>query len=172
MDSEEEDEGPETDKGHVEKRIENEVIQEVETKKSEETKAPGIALPITEMTDDWMDDDVAIGNMDSEEEDEGPETDKGHVEKRIENKVIQKVETKKSEETKAPGIALPITEMTDDWMDDDVAIGSMDSEEEEEGPESDKGHVEKRIENEVIQKVETNMSEETKAPGIALPITE
>merc|ERR1712212_878053 len=157
MDSEEEDEGPETDKGHVEKRIENEVIQEVETKKSEETKAPGIALPITEMTDDWMDDDVAIGSMDSEEEDEGPETDKGHVEKRIENEVIQK------EETKAPGIGLPITEMTDDWMDDDVAMGSMDSEEEEEGTDTNKGHVEKRIEDEVIQKSETEKSEEKKA---------
>merc|ERR1711874_65199 len=120
------EEGPETDKGRVEKKIENKVIQKVETNMSEETKAPGIALPITEMTDDWMDDDVAIGSMDSEEEDEGPETDKGHVEKRIENEVIQEVETKKSEETKAPGIALPITEMTDDWMDDDVAMGSMD----------------------------------------------
>merc|ERR1712032_667384 len=120
MDYEEEEEGP--------KRIEDEVVQKVETKKSEETKAPGIALPITEMTDDWMDDDVAMGSMDSEEEEEGPETDEGHVKKIVENEVIQKVETKKSEETKAPGIALPITEMTDDWMDDDVAMGSMDSE--------------------------------------------
>merc|ERR1719474_1328487 len=32
---------------------------------------------------------------------------------------------------KASGIALPITEMTDDWMDDREAIGSMDSEDEE-----------------------------------------
>merc|ERR1712222_6975 len=127
-----------------------------------EVKPAGIALPIEEMTVDWMNDDVAIGSMDSEEEEEGPETDKGHVEKRIENEVIQKVEMKKSEETKAPGIALPITEMTDDWMDDDVAMGSMDSEEEEEDTEEDKG----------IQKSETKKSEEKKAPGIALPITE
>merc|ERR1711990_290250 len=104
MDSEEEEEGP--------KRIEDEVIQKVETKKSEITKAPGIALPITEMTDDWMDNDVAMGSMDSEEEEEGTETNKGHVEKRIEDEVIQKSETEKSEEKKAPGIALPITEMT------------------------------------------------------------
>merc|ERR1719295_853473 len=130
-----------------------------------EVKPAGIALPITEMTDDWMDDDVAMGSMDSEEEEEGPKTDKGHVETKIENEVIQKVETKKSEETKAQGIALPITEMTDDWMDDDMAMGSMDSEEEEEAPE---GHVEKIIEDKVIQKYET----EKKAPGIALPITE
>merc|ERR1712007_211194 len=105
-----------------------------------EVKPAGIALPITEMTDDWMDDDVAMGSMDSEEEAEGPEKGKIHVEKRIEDEVVQKSETKKSEETKAPSIALPITEMTDDWMDDDVAMGSMDSEEEEEeGPEKGKG---------------------------------
>merc|ERR1719300_1431491 len=103
------------------------------------------------MTDDWMDDDVAMGSMDSEEEEEGPKTDKGHVETKIENEVIQKVEAKKSEETKAQGIALPITEMTDDWMDDDVAMGSMDSEEEE----TTEGHVEKIIEDKVIQKSET-----------------
>merc|ERR1712192_45741 len=111
--------------------IKNEVIQTVEMKKSEETKAPGIALPITEMTDDWLDDDTAMGSMDSEDEEEGPKTDKGHVEKRIENEAIQKVETKKSEETKAPGIALPITEMTDDWMDNGDAFGSIDSEDED-----------------------------------------
>merc|ERR1712032_1284450 len=134
------------------------------TKDEKPASEAGIALPITEMTDDWMDGDVAMGSMDSEEEEEGP--------KRIEDEVVQKVETKKSEETKAPGIALPITEMTDDWMDDDVAMGSMDSEEEEEGPETDEGHVKKIVENEVIQKVETKKSEETKAPGIALPITE
>merc|ERR1719167_1867312 len=33
--------------------------------------------------------------------------------------------------SKATGIALPITEMTDDWMDDGQALGSMDSEDEE-----------------------------------------
>merc|ERR1712037_836362 len=123
--------GPEKDKGHEEKRIEDEVIKKVEMKKPEETEAPGIALPITEMTDDWMDDDVAMVSMDSEEEEEGPETDKGHSEKRVEEEVIQKSETKKSEEKKAPGIALPITEMTDDWMDDGAAFGSIDSEDED-----------------------------------------
>merc|ERR1719209_1764885 len=72
MDSEEEEEeDTEKDKSRVEKRVEDEVIQKSETKKSEEKKAPGIALPITEMTDDWMDDDVAIGSIDSEDEDSG-----------------------------------------------------------------------------------------------------
>ena len=32
---------------------------------------------------------------------------------------------------KPDGISLPITEMTDDWMDDDMAIGSIESEDEE-----------------------------------------
>merc|ERR1712210_279983 len=68
MDSEEE-EGTETNKGHAEKIVVEEVIQKSETKKSEEKKAPGIALPITEMTDDWMDDDAAFGSIDSEDED-------------------------------------------------------------------------------------------------------
>merc|ERR1712130_879191 len=113
-----EEEDTETEMAHEEKMMEN------EPKKSEETKAPGIALPITEMTDDWMDDDMAMGSMDSEEEEE---TSEGHVEKIIEDKVIQKSETEK----RAPGIALPITEITDDWMDDGDAFGSIDSEDED-----------------------------------------
>merc|ERR1712181_53187 len=36
----------------------------------------------------------------------------------------------------ATGIALPITEMTDNWMDDGQALGSMDSEDEEEPKEA------------------------------------
>merc|ERR1711874_934996 len=95
-----------------------------------ETKPSGIALPITEMTDDWMDDDVAIGPIESEEE-EVTDNSKVLTEKRKEEEVVDKPETNKPEEKKAPGIALPITEMTDDWMDDDVAIGSIESEEEE-----------------------------------------
>merc|ERR1712032_1227185 len=160
IESDEEDESTEEGKTDEEQKAD---VPAVASEK--EVKPAGIALPITEMTDDWMDDDVAMGSMDSEEEEEGP--------KRIEDEVIQKVETKKSEETKAPGIALPITWVTDDWMDDDVAMGSMDSEEEEEeDTEKDKSRVEKRVEDEVIQTSETKKSEEKKAPGIALPITE
>ena len=59
-----------------------------------EVKPAGIALPITEMTDDWMDDDTAMGSMDSEEEEEDTETEMAHEEKMMEN------EPKKSEETK------------------------------------------------------------------------
>merc|ERR1712013_126979 len=82
-------------------------------------KTTGIALPTSEMTFDWMDDDTAVGSIESEDEetDKKPEDD------------IPAVAPLK--ETKPAGIALPITEMTDDWMDDDVAIGSIKSEEEE-----------------------------------------
>merc|ERR1712222_273934 len=91
-------------------------------------KAPGIALPITEMTDDWMDDGDAFGSIDSEDED---------VEKQ-ETKKEDELVTKSTEETvavkpKPSGIDLPISEMTDDWMNDDVAIGSIDSEDEDLG---------------------------------------
>merc|ERR1712032_1728096 len=128
MDSEEEEEDTEKDKSRVEKRVEDEVIQTSETKKSEEKKAPGIALPITEMTDDWMDGGDAFGSIDSEDED---------VEKQ-ETKKEDDLVTKSTEETvavkpKPSGIDLPIGEMTDDWMDDDVAIGSIDSEDEDLG---------------------------------------
>merc|ERR1719341_1944194 len=167
MDSDEEEEGPETDKGHEEKKIADEVIQKVDMKKPEETKAPGIALPITEMTDDWMDDDVAIGSMDSDGEEQEQETDKGHVEKKIADEVTQKSETKKAEEKKAPGIALPITEMTDDWMDDGAAFGSIDSEEE------DTEKQESKKEDELVTKsTEETVAVKPKPSGIDLPISE
>merc|ERR1712032_996541 len=136
-------------------------------KPASEAKPAGIALPTSEMTFDWMDDDTAMGSIESDEEDESTEEGKTDEEQKAD---VPAVASEK--EVKPAGIALPITEMTDDWMDDDVAMGSMDSEEEEEGPKTDEGHVKKIVENEVIQKVETKKSEETKAPGIALPITE
>merc|ERR1712156_938493 len=129
----------------------------------------GIALPITEMMDDWMDDDVAIGSIDSDEDEEVPNTDMSSIEKTKDEESPQKMEINKSDAKKAPGIALPITEMTDDWMDDDVAIGSIESEEEEV---PDKVSTEKRKEEEVVDKPETSKPEEKKVPGIALPITE
>merc|ERR1712130_291262 len=219
MDSEDEADATKSEEKHVE-----------ESPKSEEkTKPSGIDLPITEMTDDWMDDDVAIGSIDSEDEDIGttntkqegihqtnlalpqpsyasiashevtqaarepelPTTDEVVVlkpgkslplvvnveektdsdedlkdsegfeevttrklkrerkhSKRVslcddepyaDNEAKQSEDTTKSEEKhveeppkhqKASGIALPITEMTDDWMDDGEALGSMDSEDE------------------------------------------
>merc|ERR1712210_398820 len=65
-------------------------------------KTAGIALPITEMTDDWMDDGQAIGSMDSEDEEEAA-------------KFAEKPVEEPPKAQKAAGIALPITEMTDDW---------------------------------------------------------
>merc|ERR1711962_62160 len=97
-----------------------------------EKKAPGIAVPITEMTDDWMDDDVAIGSIESDEAEETPHSDQGSMEETKIEEAAQQSDKNKSEEKKAPGITLPITEMTDDWMDDGEALGSMDSEDEEE----------------------------------------
>merc|ERR1712107_274246 len=108
-----------------------------------ETKPAGIALPITEMTDDWMDDDVAIGSIDSDEDEEVPNTDMSSPKKTKDEESPQKMEMNKSDAKKVPGIALPITEMTDDWMDDDVAIGSIESEEEE-VPDKSKVSTEKR----------------------------
>merc|ERR1719410_872363 len=97
------------------------------TQKSEsEAKPAGIALPITEMTDDWMDDDMAPGGMDSDTESE-------NLKEEVATKSPQTQDVTGERKPAVAGIALPITEMTDDWMDDGEAIGSMQSEEEE-GP--------------------------------------
>merc|ERR1712165_609890 len=45
----------------------------------------------------------------------------------------EQVAQPEASKSKPDGISLPITEMTDDWMDDDVAIGSIESDEEETG---------------------------------------
>merc|ERR1719500_673439 len=96
MDSDEEEE--------YEPKIEEK--KEIEQKK-EAVKPAGIALPITEMTEDWMDDGGAMGSMDSDEEEES------------ESKIEEKEEMEKMKEAVKPaGIALPTTEMTEDWMDD------------------------------------------------------
>merc|ERR1712192_284652 len=124
---EEEEEDTVTDKGPVEKRIEEEVIAKSETIESEEKKAPGIALPITEMTDNWMDDGDAFGSIDSEDEDVEKQESK-----KEDDLVTKSAEESAAEKPKPSGIDLPISEMTDDWMDDDVAIGSIDSEDEDE----------------------------------------
>merc|ERR1719394_1019601 len=137
-----------------------------------ETKPAGIALPITEMTDDWMEDDVAIGSIDSDEDEEVPNTDMKSLAKTKDEESPQKMEINKSDAKKAPGIALPITEMTDDWMDDDVAIGSIESDDEEETPHTNQGSTEETKIEESAQQSDTNKSEEKKAPGIILPITE
>merc|ERR1712181_211896 len=138
-DSEDEEEPKEAvaeEKAVSDKKPAESKIAEPNQKSASEAKPAGIALPTSEMTFDWMDDDTAMGSIESEEEDES--TEKGKTD---EQKADVPVVASEKEVKPAAGIALPITEMTDDWMDDDTAMGSMDSEEEEEGPETDKGHV-------------------------------
>merc|ERR1712130_1036291 len=104
-------------------------------------KASGIALPITEMTDNWMDDGQALGSMDSEDEEDTKKSEEKTVEEPPKPEAATKSEEKPVEEPSKPqqasGIALPITEMTDDWMDDGQALGSMDSEDEEDAKKSE-----------------------------------
>merc|ERR1712226_1446085 len=95
--------------------------------KKTETKEAGINLPITEMTDDWMDDDIAIGSIDSDEDENESKTNtvnelQGPLSKEAKVQEPEVEEEAKKTETKVAGINLPITEMTDDWMDDDIAI--------------------------------------------------
>ena len=86
-------------------------------KKKMEAKPSGIHLPTSEMTYDWMDDDAAMGAIDTDDEEEE------------ENVGLAKVEQKV--EVKAKGIALPTSEMTYDWMDNDTAMGSFDTDDDE-----------------------------------------
>merc|ERR1712012_1004176 len=106
------------------------------TQKSEsEAKPAGIALPITEMTDDWMDDDMAPGGMDSDTESE-------NLKEEVATKSPQTQDVTGERKPAVAGIALPIAEMTDDWMDDGEALGSMESEEEEESAKPEENPVE------------------------------
>ena len=95
----------------------------------EEKKPAGISLPISEMTYDWMDDDAAMGAIDTDDEDMD-------VDKKKEPAVAKPVlsyadAAKKVEEVKPKGIALPTDEMTFDWMNDDDAVGTMDSDDDD-----------------------------------------
>merc|ERR1719370_1495408 len=98
-----------------------------ETSQDEKAKMPvgGFSLPISEMTEDWMDDDIAIISDDEESD---------HDEKAAVQDKIVEMEKKLSEsdKPKAKGFSLPISEVTDAWMDDDIA--AIESEDEEEKP--------------------------------------
>merc|ERR1711971_324897 len=96
-----------------------------EEKKEEEKKPAGISLPTSEMTYDWMEDDAAMGAIDTDEEDVEEVKEK----KPEDDKPLKSYASaaKKVEEVKAKGIALPTEEMTFDWMNDDEAMGTMDS---------------------------------------------
>merc|ERR1719331_2112243 len=48
-------------------------MEEKEAKKVEEKKPAGISLPTEEMTFDWMNDDEAMGTMDSDSDDDVPD---------------------------------------------------------------------------------------------------
>merc|ERR1719228_848934 len=71
-------------------------------KRKEETKAPGISLPISEMSYDWMDDNVAMGSIDTDEDENVTET-----------KEVEKSKTENHEKDSKPkGITLPIEDVT------------------------------------------------------------
>merc|ERR1712130_287550 len=139
MDSEDGEDTKKSEEKTVEEPPKPEAATKSEEKPVEEPSKPqqasGIALPITEMTDDWMDDGQALGSMDSEDEEDAKKSEEKSVEKPPKPEAATKSEEKPVEEPSKPqqasGIALPITEMTDDWMDDGQALGSMDSEDEE-----------------------------------------
>merc|ERR1719334_353590 len=68
---------------------------------------------------------------------------------------VEQEKEKKATESKPKGINLPISEMTYDWMNDDDAMGSFDSDDEED-----------------IIEDKTKEPDDIKPKGISLPITE
>merc|ERR1712130_928443 len=101
-----------------------------EPKKAEEKKPAGISLPISEMTYDWMEDDAAMGAIDTDEEDV-EEIKVKESEKKTDVKSYADAAKKLEEVKPTKGIALPTEEMTFDWMNDDEAIGTMDSDDDD-----------------------------------------
>ena len=100
----------------------------VEPKKvMEEKKTAGISLPTSEMTFAWMEDDAAMGAIDTDDEMEEVKDKKPEIAKPA---MSYAEAAKKVEEVKPKGIALPTEEMTFDWMNDDEALGTMDSDDE------------------------------------------
>merc|ERR1719239_1680960 len=107
-------------------------------KKVEDKKPAGISLPISEMTYDWMEDDAAMGAIDTDDEDVEEIEEKESEKKPEDVKPVMSYAdaTKKVEEVKAKGIALPTEEMTFDWMNDDEAMGTMDSDSDDDLPDN------------------------------------
>merc|ERR1719394_1098249 len=113
------------------------------------------------MTDDWMNDDVTTGMVESEEEEE-------KLSKESKSDLVNNQQAPAEEEkAKMPvgGFSLPISEMTEDWMDDEVAIISDDDDSEED---------EKAAVQEKIAEMEKKLSksDEPKTNGISLPTSE
>ena len=101
-------------------------LGETKQKTIEDTVKPqGLNLPTQEMTFDWMVDGDAVGSMDSEDDETTIDAgDKSNPSETTQTEPVQA-------DSRPDGIALPTTEMTEDWMNDDVAIGSLDSDEDE-----------------------------------------
>jgi hypothetical protein len=102
----------------------------------EEVKPAGISLPISEMTYDWMKDDAAMGAIDTDEEDVEEVKEKEKKPEDVKPAMSYADAAKKVEEVKPKGIALPTEEMTFDWMDDDEAVGTMDSDDSDDVPDN------------------------------------
>merc|ERR550534_2436603 len=93
----------------------------------EKAKMPvgGFSLPISEMTEDWMDDEVAIISDDDDSE----EDEKAAVQEKIAE--MEEKLCKSDGEPKTNGISLPTSEVTDAWMDDDIVAIESENENEE-----------------------------------------
>ena len=73
-------------------------------------KPKGISLPTTEMTYDWMDDDVAMGTISTDDDEEVEQI----IKKENANPTLKTETIQKAGEAKMKGISLPITEITND----------------------------------------------------------
>merc|ERR1711874_833786 len=128
-------------------------LAQTSNKQSEESsttsRPTGISLPMTEASDDWMDDCVVVAMED--------EVDQGED--------VKVEEAAKVEEIKKPsGISLPMTGASDDWMEDEVGL-TMDDEDEEKNLKVDE-------DTDVKFEEEAAKVEEIKKPsGISLPMT-
>merc|ERR1712066_800349 len=133
-------------------------------KSTVDTKPPTIALPMTEASDAWMDQDETIEMIESDEDEEQEEK-----EKEKEQPETPKTEPEKlTVETKPSTIALPMTEASDAWMDQEETIEMIESDEDEEQEEEEKEK--DQPETPVTEPEKSTV--DTKPPTIALPMTE
>ena len=154
----EDDEEEETVKTNIKESVKTETLPG-----KVEAKPTGIALPMKEAAEDWMDDDF-VGTMDEEDEEE--EKKEGI---KSSTKVPVKTETVPEKvETKPTGIALPMNEAAEDWMDADC-VGTMDEDDEEEEEKKEGVQIQNK-EPAKIEKVPKKV--DAKPTGIALPMTE
>merc|ERR1712066_250997 len=96
-------------------------------KSTVDTKLSTIALPMTEASDAWMDQGETIEMIESDEDEEEKEEEK---EKDQSETPVTEPE-KSTVEAKPSTIALPMTEASDAWMDQDETIEMIESDEDE-----------------------------------------